>query len=56
VAQEMSDVLIYLVRLAEKCHIDLPTAAARKIELNRLKYPVDKVCGSSKKYTEYTAD
>ncbi|KAI0215904.1 dCTP pyrophosphatase 1 [Lamellibrachia satsuma] len=56
VAQELSDVLIYLVRLAEKCHIDLPTAAHHKIEMNAIKYPVDKVCGSSKKYTEYTTD
>ncbi|XP_071944096.1 dCTP pyrophosphatase 1-like [Antedon mediterranea] len=51
--QELSDVLIYLVRLAEKCHIDLPKAALEKIDLNKLKYPVEKVYGSNKKYTEY---
>ncbi|XP_056442349.1 glutamyl-tRNA(Gln) amidotransferase subunit B, mitochondrial [Gadus chalcogrammus] len=52
--QELSDVLIYLVELAEKCHVDLPQAVLRKMALNRLKYPASKVQGSSKKYTEYT--
>ncbi|CDQ78633.1 unnamed protein product [Oncorhynchus mykiss] len=52
-AHELSDVLIYLVELAEKCHIDLPQAVLRKMALNRLKYPASKVHGSSKKYTEY---
>lgn len=52
-ADELSDVLIYLVALANKCHVDLPTAALRKIEKNRLKYPAKRVYGSSKKYTEY---
>ena len=33
--------LIYLVRLAEVCHIDLPSAVVRKIELNREKFPID---------------
>ncbi|XP_032093479.1 dCTP pyrophosphatase 1 [Thamnophis elegans] len=52
-SDELSDVLIYLVALANKCHVDLPTAALRKIEKNRLKYPAKRVYGSSKKYTEY---
>ncbi|XP_067106993.1 glutamyl-tRNA(Gln) amidotransferase subunit B, mitochondrial [Osmerus mordax] len=52
-AQELSDVFIYLVELAEKCHVDLPQAVLRKMALNRLKYPASKVHGSAKKYTEY---
>ncbi|XP_068445204.1 glutamyl-tRNA(Gln) amidotransferase subunit B, mitochondrial [Clinocottus analis] len=52
-AQELSDVMIYLVELAEKCRVDLPTAVLRKMALNRLKYPASKVHGSAKKYTEY---
>ncbi|XP_058035448.1 dCTP pyrophosphatase 1 [Ahaetulla prasina] len=52
-SDELSDVLIYLVALANKCHVDLPTAALRKIEKNCLKYPAKCVYGSSKKYTEY---
>lgn len=50
---ELSDVLIYLLELAEKCHVDLPQAVLRKMALNRLKYPVSKAYGSSKKYTEF---
>lgn len=50
---ELSDVLIYLVRLAHLCHVDLPKAVMEKIEHNSQKYPVDKVYGSSKKYNEY---
>ncbi|XP_054912431.1 glutamyl-tRNA(Gln) amidotransferase subunit B, mitochondrial [Poeciliopsis prolifica] len=52
-AHELSDVLIYLVELAEKCRVDLPQAVLRKMALNRLKYPASKVHGSAKKYTEY---
>ncbi|XP_054848770.1 dCTP pyrophosphatase 1 [Eublepharis macularius] len=52
-SDELSDVLIYLVALADKCHVDLPSAALRKIQKNHLKYPAEKVYGSSKKYTEY---
>lgn len=53
-AHELSDVLIYLVELAEKCHVDLPQAVLRKVELNKQKYPASKVHGLAKKYTEYT--
>lgn len=37
--EELSDVLLYLVRLADRCGIDLPTAAIRKMSLNAKKYP-----------------
>ena len=50
---EMADVLMYLVRLADKCGIDLPAAALRKQEKNALKYPSDRAYGSSAKYTAY---
>lgn len=53
VGQEMGDVLLYLIRLAEKCHIDLPSAVLKKIEQNTQKYPADKVYGKSHKYTAY---
>ncbi|XP_064391495.1 dCTP pyrophosphatase 1-like [Halichondria panicea] len=54
--QELSDVLIYLIRLAERCHIDLPSAVLKKFELNAQKYPVDKAYGRSLKYSEYRTD
>lgn len=38
--EELSDVLLYLVRLSDACGVDLGKAALRKIELNAIKYPV----------------
>ena len=53
VRHEMADVLVYLVRLADKLDIDLMAAADEKMALNRDKYPADKVRGDSRKYDEY---
>lgn len=53
VRDEMADVLVYLVRLADKLDVDLLEAAAQKIEKNALKYPAAKVRGSMKKYSDY---
>lgn len=39
VALEMADVLIYLVRMADRCEVDLNDAVKRKIVLNGEKYP-----------------
>ncbi|HVW70315.1 MAG TPA: nucleotide pyrophosphohydrolase [Steroidobacteraceae bacterium] len=50
---EAADVLIYLVRLADKLEFDLLAAAMDKIDSNEARYPADKVRGSSNKYTEY---
>ena len=49
VALELADVLLYLVRLADKIGVDLSAAALRKIELNAAKYPADEVRGSSRR-------
>ena len=38
--EELSDVLLYLVRLSDICGVDLGKAALRKFELNAIKYPV----------------
>lgn len=37
--EELSDVLLYLIRLADICGIDLGDAAAKKIVKNAIKYP-----------------
>ncbi|KAL3517879.1 hypothetical protein ACH5RR_020468 [Cinchona calisaya] len=47
--EELSDVLLYLVRLSDICGVDLGKAALRKVELNALKYPVHLCKGSSRK-------
>ena len=52
VRDEMADVLFYLVRLADKLNVDLTEAAQRKMEVNALRYPVDKARGRSTKYTD----
>jgi NTP pyrophosphatase (non-canonical NTP hydrolase) len=52
VEQEMADVLLYLVRLADKLGVDLERAARAKIALNAGKYPVAKARGSSRKHDE----
>ena len=52
VREEIADVLLYLVRLADELNVDLAAAARDKIELNARKYPVDKARGSSRKSTE----
>ena len=53
IGEEMADVLLYLLRLSDKLQVDLADAAWRKLQINALKYPADKVRGSSRKYTEY---
>jgi dCTP diphosphatase len=56
VGAEMADVLIYLVRLADKLGVDLLHAAAVKIEVNGLRYPAEKVRGSARKYRDFKAE
>ncbi len=53
VADELADVLVYLVRLADKLGVDLADATRRKMAKNRAKYPAARVRGSAKKYTAY---
>ena len=53
VEQEIADIQIYLIRLADKLGVDLEKAVNAKIKLNEKKYPADKVRGKSAKYDEY---
>ncbi|MDH5613239.1 MAG: nucleotide pyrophosphohydrolase [Gammaproteobacteria bacterium] len=53
VENELADIFVYLIRMADKLDIDLLDAANKKLKINAEKYPVDKVRGSAKKYTEY---
>ncbi|OFZ70073.1 MAG: nucleotide pyrophosphohydrolase [Betaproteobacteria bacterium RBG_16_58_11] len=50
VAQEIGDVLIYLTRLADVLGIDPLQAASAKMDINAVKYPVDKSKGNNIKY------
>ena len=53
VALELADILIYLVRCAERLDIDLLDAAQRKIALNEARYPVERVKGDARRASEY---
>ena len=53
VADEIADVLVYLVRIADKLGVDLLGAAAAKMDRNETKYPAPLVMGSARKYSEY---
>ena len=53
VAEELADILLYLVRLSDKLEVNLLEAALHKLEKNAVKYPAELVRGSAKKYSEY---
>lgn len=53
VKEEIADVLVYLVRLADRLDIDPLEAAREKMAANEAKYPVDKARGTARKYTEF---
>ena len=53
ISEELADVLFFILRLAEKYHIDLSDELKKKLEKNIQKYPIEKAKGSNKKYTEY---
>ena len=53
VAEEMADVLWFLVRLSDRLGIDLLEAAEAKLAQNAAKYPADRVRGKSTKYSDY---
>ena len=46
---EMADILIYLIRLADRLGIDLEAAAREKIAINEKRYPADEVRGKAGK-------
>lgn len=50
--EECADVFLYLLLVAGEAGFDLLQAAADKIEKNAVKYPVERVRGSARKYTE----
>jgi NTP pyrophosphatase (non-canonical NTP hydrolase) len=51
-ADELADVVVYAIFLADKLGIDLSEAVCRKLDEDARKYPVSKACGTSRKYTQ----
>jgi NTP pyrophosphatase (non-canonical NTP hydrolase) len=52
IEEEMADVTLYLLRLADVLSLDLQKAVDRKLSLNAKKYPVEKARGNAKKYND----
>ncbi|MCL4382052.1 nucleotide pyrophosphohydrolase [Candidatus Marsarchaeota archaeon] len=52
VNEELSDVLYFVLRFAQKYKIDLAHELREKMKKNSQKYPLDKAKGSNKKYNE----
>ncbi|NNE93554.1 MAG: nucleotide pyrophosphohydrolase [Verrucomicrobiales bacterium] len=52
IEEEMADIAIYLVEMADNLEIDLIEAMKRKLARNAAKYPVEKAKGSHAKYNE----
>ncbi len=50
VGEEMADVLILLISLADSVGLNLLEAASAKLQENARKYPVDRARGSARKY------
>lgn len=53
VAMELADILLYLVRCAERLDIDIIAAANQKIEINEQRYPAEQVYGDARRASEY---
>jgi dCTP diphosphatase len=52
IREEIADILIYLIRLADILNLELEDAVTRKIDLNAAKYPTATSKGTARKYTE----
>ena len=52
VEDEIADVFIYLLRIADKLDVSLEDVALAKIKKNAEKYPIEKSKGKAMKYTE----
>jgi len=52
VEEELADILLYLLRFADKGKFDLAKAANLKLQLNAEKYPIEKSRGRDTKYTD----
>lgn len=53
IMHELADVLFFVLRFAEYHNLDLSESLKDKLKLNAEKYPLEKVKGLNKKYTEY---
>lgn len=50
--EELADILIYCIYLADELNVNIDDIINDKIDLNNEKYPIDKFKGTSKKYSK----
>ena len=53
VKEELADVFMYAMLMADRYHLDIDEIINEKMDSNEKKYPAEMVKGSSKKYNEY---
>ncbi len=51
-AEELADVLMYCILMADSLDLDIDTIIEDKLEQNKKKYPIDKAYGKKDKYNE----
>jgi len=56
VVDELADILIYCVLMADSLEVEVDKIIKEKIVKNNERYPVEKAKGNSKKYTEHVED
>ena len=52
ISEELADIMIYCILMAEACKLDIDEIIKNKIAINNKKYPVLKSKGNAKKYTD----
>ncbi|MET0637775.1 MAG: nucleotide pyrophosphohydrolase [Chitinophagaceae bacterium] len=52
IKEELADILMYAIFLADKQGIDIAEIIGKKLEVNAEKYPIDKARGNAKKYDQ----
>lgn len=50
IAEELADIMIYCILMAESCNLDIDDIIKKKININEKKYPISKSKGNAKKY------
>lgn len=53
VCDELADVVIYAISMADKLDVQLEDIMMEKLKKNEKKYPIKKSKGNSKKYTDF---
>jgi len=52
IKEEIADIAIYLVRIADKLDVDIEKAVFKKIAANEKKYPIELAKDNAKKYNK----